>query len=88
MNNVEIDSIVEDALAFERSLGNISLLCAINGQVASIICIADNVKSEALLAVWSLQQIGMHVILLTGDNAKTAETTAKKVVVVFFVNKF
>lgn len=78
-NGVEINKIVEEALYFERLSGNISLLCAINGHVAAIICIADQVKPEASLAVWSLRKMGMQVVLLTGDNAKTAESTAKKV---------
>jgi P-type Cu+ transporter len=44
-----------------------------------VVSIADQVKPEAALTVWSLHQMGMHVVLLTGDNAKTAEATARKV---------
>jgi P-type Cu+ transporter len=44
-----------------------------------VVSIADQVKPEAALAVWSLHKMGMHVVLLTGDNAKTAEATARKV---------
>ncbi|VDK33691.1 unnamed protein product [Anisakis simplex] len=37
------------------------------------------VKSEAALSVWALQKMGIRVVLLTGDNARTAEATAKQV---------
>lgn len=76
---IEIDQVVMEALARERLLGSISLLCAINGRVAAVIFIADQVKPEAALAVWSLRKMGMQVVLLTGDNSKTAEATARKV---------
>ena len=37
------------------------------------------IKREAKLAVWGLQQMGIRVALLTGDNARTAEVTARQV---------
>lgn len=49
------------------------------GKLAALISITDQVKPEASLAIYSLKQMGMNVVLLTGDNAKTAEATAKKV---------
>ena len=55
--------------------------CAFNvlGKVAAVISISDQVKSEAALAVWALHKMGIHSVLLTGDNAKTAEAAAKQV---------
>ena len=49
------------------------------GQVVAVISIADRVKKEASLAVWALRRMGMRVVLLTGDNSKTALSTAKQV---------
>ena len=49
------------------------------GEVVGIFSIADQVKREAAITVYALRQMGMHVVLLTGDNARTAEATAKKV---------
>lgn len=48
------------------------------GKVAAVISIVDQAKREAPLAIWTLHRMGMNVVLLTGDNAKTAEATAKK----------
>jgi P-type E1-E2 ATPase len=49
------------------------------GCVAGIFSIADQVKKDAAVTVYALQKMGIHVVLLTGDNAKTAEATARKV---------
>ncbi|WKX99389.1 hypothetical protein Q1695_014348 [Nippostrongylus brasiliensis] len=78
-HGIVVDQITAAALSAEQQQGNISVICAINGETVAIISIADKVKREAPLAVWALRRMGMRVVLLTGDNAKTACSTAKKV---------
>ena len=43
------------------------------------IVIADKVKSEASVAICTLQHMGLDVLLLTGDNRRTANAIAEEV---------
>jgi hypothetical protein len=41
---------------------------AVEGELVGVVGVADTVKPEAALTVYSLQKRGLDVILLTGDN--------------------
>ena len=57
----------------------IHLFPPILGIIVGMMAVADTVKSEAHLAVYQLQKMGLNVYLLTGDNVKTATAIAKQV---------
>ncbi|VDN07556.1 unnamed protein product [Thelazia callipaeda] len=78
-NAVVIDKFTQNLVEEEQKSGYISVICAINGQIVVVVSIADVVKSEGSLAVWALQRMNIRVILLTGDNARTAGATARQV---------
>lgn len=44
-----------------------------------MVAIADTVKPEAELAVHTLTSMGLEVVLMTGDNSKTARAIAAQV---------
>ncbi|PAV63414.1 hypothetical protein WR25_08379 [Diploscapter pachys] len=75
--SIEIDDKTRMQMHEEQLNGRIAVLCAINREIVCVICIADQVKKEAAMAVWALREMAMRIVLLTGDNAKTAESTAK-----------
>jgi Cu+-exporting ATPase len=52
---------------------------AIDGEIAGIIGITDAVKSTAIATVTRLKQLGLAVVLLTGDNLANAQRLAQRV---------
>jgi Cu+-exporting ATPase len=52
--------------------GKTAMLLACDGELAAVIAVADTIKPEALEAVRSLRAEGVEVVMLTGDNARTA----------------
>lgn len=69
-----------DALMTEHEKkGRTAVLVAVDGVLCGLIAIADTVKPEAALAVYTLRSMGLDVVLMTGDNSKTAKTIAAQV---------
>lgn len=73
-----------DSSAFQEQLlelsqeGKTAMFVAIDGQLAGIIAVADEMKSSSLSAVQELQSMGLEVIMLTGDREETAKAIAQK----------
>ncbi len=61
-----------------RMEGNTVIFVAVNGQAAGLIALADPLKSTTEEAIRALHQLGLKVIMLTGDNAKTAQVIANQ----------
>ncbi len=59
--------------------GKTVMMLAVNGKLAGLIAVADTVKDSAKLGVASLKKLGIEVVMITGDNQRTAEAIAKKV---------
>nr|XP_009860869.1 copper-transporting ATPase 2 [Ciona intestinalis] len=77
-NGILVPDQVDDAMAEQEECGYTAVLTAVNEKLEGMIAIADTVKSEAALAVYTLQHMGIDVILLTGDNKKTAKAIARQ----------
>ncbi|XP_038617642.1 copper-transporting ATPase 2 isoform X2 [Tachyglossus aculeatus] len=78
-NGLHISSDVNDAMIDHEMKGHTAILVAIDGVLCGMIAIADGVKREAALAVHTLKNMGVDVVLITGDNRKTAKAIATQV---------
>jgi len=66
----------EAQLARLESEGKTAMLVGADGTLAGIVAVADTLKPEAQEAVNALKNIGVEVVLLTGDNQRTANAIA------------
>ena len=62
-----------------ESEGRTVMLAAIDGQLAGMIAVADTVKETSVQAIQRMKRLGLTVIMLTGDNRRTAEAIAREV---------
>uniref|UniRef100_A0A4W3JM81 P-type Cu(+) transporter n=1 Tax=Callorhinchus milii TaxID=7868 RepID=A0A4W3JM81_CALMI len=78
-NGLHVSGEVDDAMIEHESQGHTAILIAVDGVLFGMIAIADTVKPEAELAVYTLISMGLEVVLMTGDNSKTARAIAAQV---------
>jgi heavy metal translocating P-type ATPase len=76
--NVKIDENVKTKLSELRLQGKVSVLIAKNQECIGIIALSDVIREEANSIVKKLSAMNTDVVLLTGDNKKTADYFAQK----------
>jgi P-type Cu+ transporter len=59
--------------------GKTAMYVAIDGQAAGLVAVADTIKEDSLEAIRVMQAMGLEVIMLTGDNERTARAIARQV---------
>ncbi len=73
---VDAGALVPTADAF-ASEGKTAVFVAIDGRAAGLLAIADTLKDGAAEAVDRLKKLGLEVVMLTGDDRRTAEAIAR-----------
>jgi Cu+-exporting ATPase len=58
--------------------GKTPVYVAIDGALAGLLAVADPIKPEAREAIARLKKMGLDIVLLTGDNRRTAEAVARQ----------
>ncbi|MCC6807310.1 MAG: heavy metal translocating P-type ATPase [Deltaproteobacteria bacterium] len=69
---------LEDLAAKLRDEGQTAMLVAVDGRPAGVVSVTDRIKASAPRALAQLRAEGVKVIMLTGDNQKTADAVAAK----------
>ena len=62
-----------------ESEGKTAMLIAVDHKLAGVVAVADTVKETSKEAIARMQALGLEVIMLTGDNQRTAEAIARQV---------
>ncbi len=80
MSGLGLDaSALEHQADQHRAEGQGVMLVAIDAQLAGLLVVADPVKDTAAEAVAALHREGIRIVMLTGDNRRTAEAVARQV---------
>lgn len=75
-NGILIPESVESKLIELENLGKTAVLVAVESKLSGILALADTVKQRAKMAIEELNSKGKEVIMLTGDNERTAKSIA------------
>lgn len=71
------ENLLEQVIEFQNQGKTVSYV-AIEDQVVGIMVIADKIKSSSIDAIQKLQEQGIDVIMMTGDNERTAKSVAEQ----------
>ena len=69
----------KDEIARLQNDGKTVMVLAVDNEIHGLIAVADSVKESSKSAIQKLHQMGLRVLMLTGDNAKTAAAIARQV---------
>ncbi len=75
---VEIGILEQQATALADD-GKTPMFIAVDGKTAGVLAVADTVKEDSKAAIQALKALGLEVVMITGDNQRTANAIAKQV---------
>jgi Cu+-exporting ATPase len=71
------DNLLSKASGYEEQ-GKTAMLVALDGKASGVLAISDQLKSSAVEAVAELKKMGLQVVMITGDNARSAAAVASQ----------
>lgn len=76
-NNIDTSK-QREAIDQLAARGKTLSVLAVDGQIAGVVAVADTTKSSSQKAITALKQLGLEVVMITGDNEKVAAAVAKE----------
>ncbi|WP_347332401.1 heavy metal translocating P-type ATPase [Marinimicrobium locisalis] len=73
-----LEALDKDLTDLERR-GRTAVLVAVDGRVRGIVAVADTIKKESVEAIRGMHELGLHVVMITGDNERAARAVADEV---------
>jgi Cu+-exporting ATPase len=86
-NKVMLDEMAVDTASLEaeadryRAEGQGVMFVAIDGKLAGLLVVADPIKESAVGAIARLHDAGIRIVMMTGDNRRTAEAVGRRVAI-------
>lgn len=77
-NKIDYSIAIETMRQLEKK-GKTAMLAAIDGNFAGVVAVADTIKDTSKEAIARLKQMGIEVIMITGDNERTAKAIGEQV---------
>jgi Cu+-exporting ATPase len=76
-SSIELNGLNETARRLAQE-GKTPMFLSANGSALGIIAVADTLRAKSVEAVSALRRMGLEVVMLTGDNAQTAQAIARQ----------
>ncbi|WP_142849509.1 heavy metal translocating P-type ATPase [Telmatospirillum sp. J64-1] len=70
---------LDERLTQLETTGKTAMLVAIGDRAAGLVAVADTIKEDSRAAIAAMHELGIHVVMITGDNERTARHVASQV---------
>jgi Cu+-exporting ATPase len=77
-HGIDTSPLESDVLRLQGE-GKTAMYVAVDGRAAGVVAVADTIKEDSIQAIQVMQEMGLEVIMLTGDNERTAQAIARQV---------
>ncbi|HEX6384888.1 MAG TPA: heavy metal translocating P-type ATPase [Anaerolineae bacterium] len=77
-HNIDTSGVEADVQRLQGE-GKTAMYVAVDGRAAGVVAVADTIKEDSIQAIRVMREMGLEVIMLTGDNKRTAQAIARQV---------